>query len=460
MLDAFVLSNYIKSKKNARRLTSIENRNTEIYGALWNMGSSPTLTRTHNAIGATTNAGTGNTKALNTADFWAVFKDNEEVTDSYNNQFVKWMKCYIRKIVLLPGYYWKGVSRFKHDDNWYLPECFIDHATGKELDYVYIGKYPASLSDDGLRMESKTGKFPLSSKNIVEMRNLAKANGAGYQQLDVHVVDLLTTLYDIEWATINSQVPMAGFTTGQWSASHVAVVAATGANQIVIANAYADAYRVGQTIGIATSSAGGNDKASNRLITAINVYDASNKAIVFDGAPVDIAIGNIVYNLPMKNGTCDTVASSSGSPTSNSDGKQTFKWRGIESLFGNIWQWVDGININDNQAWVCRNAANYVSNLFAAPYEQLGYVNANANGYPIEMGYDANLPFANLPKTLGGSSSTYYSDYYYQNSGQYIALLGGFLNIGSNAGLRFWNLNSSSADAYSSVGARLVKKPL
>lgn len=449
---------FVQEAENAEHIADIENRNNEIYGAFYNMGSSPTLTRTHNAIGATTNAGTGTTKALNTADFWSVFKDNTSVTDAYDNQFERFVKCYIRKIVLLPGYWWVGVSRFKHDENWYLPACFYDFTNNKELDYVDIGKYPASLSDDGLRMESKTGKFPLSSKNIVQMRDYAKANGAGYQQLDVHVVDLLTTLYDIEWATINSQSVMAGFTAGQWSTSHVAVVAATGANQIVIANAYADAYRVGQTIGIATSSAGGNDKASNRLITAINVYDASNKAIVFDGSPVDIAIGNIVYNLPMKNGTCDTVASSSGSPTSNSDGKQTFKWRGIESLFGNIWQFVDGININGYQAWVCRNATNYVSNLFAAPYEQLGYVNANANGYPIEMGYDANLPFANLPKTLGGSSTTYYSDYYYPNSGQRIARLGGFLLNGSDAGLRFWYLGDSSADASVHVGARLVRK--
>ncbi len=459
MLDAFILSNYIKSKKNTKRLTSIENRNTEIYGAYWNTQSSPTMTRTNDAIGATTNAGVGTTKSLNTADFWNVFKDWSEVTDTYGNQFIRIPKLYIQK-QYQSGYMVKKVSRFKHDSTWYLPACFYDFTNNKELDYADVGKYPASLSDDTTKLESKTGKFPLSSRNIVQMRDLAKANGAGYQQLDAHVVDLLTTLYDIEWATINSQVPMAGFTAGQWSTSHVTVVAATGANQIVIANAYADAYRVGQTIGIATSSAGGNDKASNRLITAINVYDASNKAIVFDGAPVDIAIGNIVYNLPMKNGTCDTVASTSGSPTSNSDGKQAFKWRGIESLFGNIWQFVDGININEYQSWVCRNADNYVSNLFASPYEQLGYVNANANGYPIEMGYDANLPFANLPKTLGGNSSTYYSDNYYPNSGQRVARLGGFLNNGSSAGLRFWVLNYSSASAYVSIGARLVKKAL
>ncbi len=446
-----------RSKNNQLAIENIEDGLMEIYGAYWNGGSSPTMTRTHGAIGATVNAGTDANMVLNTADFWSVFKDNEEVTDSYGNQFIKWNKCYIRKIFLLPGYYWKGASRFKHDENWYLPACFYDFTNSKELDYCYIGKYPASLSDDGLRLESKSGKFPLSNKNIVQFRDYAKANGAGYQQLDIHVVDLLTTLYEIEFATLNSQSVCAGFTAGQWNSAHTAVIAETGVNRIVIANAYADAYRVGQTIGIGTSL-GGNQIASNRLITAISVYDASNKAITFDGAAVNVSIGNIVYNLPMKNGTCDAVASSVGSPVSNSDGKQTFKWHGLESIFGNIWQWVDGININEFQAWVCRNADNYASNLFGAPYEQLGYVNANANGYTIEMGYDANLPFANFPKTLGGSSTTYYSDYYYQNTGQRVARLGGYLDNGSGTGLRAWFLHSSSALAHVSIGGRLVKK--
>ena len=34
---------------------------------------------------------------------------------------------------------------------------------------------------------------------------------------------------------------------------------------------------------------------------------------------------------------------------------------------------------------------NYTSNVFAHPYEQLGYVNSNANGSVTEMGYDVEF---------------------------------------------------------------------
>jgi len=76
------------------------------------------------------------------------------------------------------------------------------------------------------------------------------------------------------------------------------------------------------------------------------------------------------------------------------------------------------------------------------------------------MGYDPKNPFAEFPVEVGAGSSTYYSDYYYQNTGQRIARVGGNWAIGSNAGLSCWGLNSTSSDAYVPIGGRLLKKPL
>ena len=135
-------------------------------------------------------------------------------------------------------------------------------------------------------------------------------------------------------------------------------------------------------------------------------------------------------------------------------------YRGIENPFGSVWQFVDGVNINDNQAWICANAVNYASNLFASPYVQLGYVNKNADGYPIELGWDANNPHIMLPVTVGGNTTTYYSDYYYQTTGQRIAVFGGSWNYGALAGLFCWNLAYASSTAYISIGGRLLRKAL
>jgi len=121
------------------------------------------------------------------------------------------------------------------------------------------------------------------------------------------------------------------------------------------------------------------------------------------------------------------------------------------------------VNITDHQAWTCKDAAQYASNVFASPYEQLSYVNHDADGYPTEMGHDPARPFAKFPiaiQTSGISSSKYYSDYYHQAAGQRVALVGGYWPNGAYAGLSFWNLAYSSGDALVRVGGRLARKPL
>lgn len=291
------------------------------------------------------------------------------------------------------------------------------------------------------------------------MRTMAQANGTGYQQLDIHVVDLLQTLFIIEQGTIKSQSNVAGLTAGQYSETHLATATETAANRIIVATATAGLYEVGQTISIGTSR-GDNKIFYGRTITGKTVIDASNTAIEFDGTAVNITIGNVLYNTGAKSGFSANIAASVGSPASNSSGKFPFVWHGIENLFGSIYQFVDGVNINERQAWVCPDAASYASNLFTAPYEQLSYVNSATNGYITAMGHDPAHPYASFPTAVGGSSSTYYGDYYYQSTGQCVALLGGSWSYGTRAGLFYWDLYASSSGAYLSIGGRLVRKAL
>jgi hypothetical protein len=436
------------------------NDDAKIMGAYWNKGSSPTLTRTGYAVGKVANVGVDGQFAQNDFDTMPIYREIGQVTDSLGNVFIRIPKFYIRKTDGA-GYKTWEISKTKYQ-GFYLPWCFWDFTNQKELPYIDVGKYKATLSVDN-KLESKPDKYPLINKNIVDFRTYAKANNVngvkGYQQLDMHVVDVLQTLFYIEFATLNSQAVMQGWTTGQYTNTHLATVAENNTNRIIVANATATSYAVGQPISVGTSQ-GGNQIFYGRTITSIDVYDANNKAISFDGTPVNIAVGNMLYNSGWLNGFSRNIAASSGSINSNTDGKNPMSYRGIESLWGDVYNFVDGININNLQAWVTENADDYVSNVFAAPYKQLGYVNANANGYPIEMGYDSNYPYAAFPKTVGGGSTTYYSDYYYQATGQFIALLGGYWAYGSIAGVSCWDLNNSSGSARVSIGGRLLKKAL
>ena len=442
---------------NRRKIILFNNQSAKIYGVSWNKGSSPTLTRTNSAVGMVANAGVDTTAVRNDFDSAEIYKDITQVTDALGNVFVRIPKFYIKKTDGTGFKTWQ-ISK-KMFAGAYLPACFYDFATKTELAYVDVGKYNANLSADTTKLESKSGTYPLINKTIINFRTYAQANGSAYQQLDIHTIDVLQTLFIIEFATLNSQSIFAGYTGGEYVATDTATVAETAVNRIIVTNAVAATFVVGQAISVGTTL-GGTNIFYGRTITSITVYDGSNKALNFDGAAVNIAIGNIVWSSGWKSGFSSSITAKSGSPVSNSDSKHPAMYRGIENLFGSVWQFVDGVNITDRQAWICANAVNYASNLFASPYTQLGYVDGNTNGYPIEMGWDANNPHIALPITVGGGTTTYYSDYYYQDVGQRIAFFGGAWHYGAYAGLFFWGLTSASSFALIGLGGRLLKKAL
>ncbi len=434
---------------------------TGVYGVSWDKSSDPTLARINDSVGMIANVGVDNQVVQNDFDFAPIFGEMHEVIDSYGNVFIRIPKFYIKKTDGDNFKTWQ-VSKIRYP-GFYLPWCFWDFEKSVELPYVDIGKYNASLSDDG-KLQSVAGVPPLVSTNIVQFRNYAQANNVGglrgYQQLDVHTYDILRTLMFIEFATLDMQSVMRGFVDGRFGVeADVAIISETATNRIVLNSASAAGYRVGQTISVGTSRYG-TQVFYGRSILAIEDYDADSKAIVFDGEPVDIAVGNLLQNTGAVSGFSDKVAASSGSIGSNSEGKYPCMYRGIENPYGSVWQWVDGVNINDHQSWVCKNAEQYASNLFASPYEMIGYVNSDTNGYVMRMGFDSAFPFAEFPVEVGGTASTYYSDYYYRNTGQRVARVGGNLNFGSNAGPSYWSSTSTSSVSNVHFGGRLLKKPL
>ena len=323
----------------------------------------------------TVNIGIGNQVVQNDFDAMPIYKEMKEVTDDYGNKFIRIPKFYIHK----ENTAGKLAIRISKEPiaGGYLPHCFYDHVANKELPHIDVGKYLASLSTDGTKLESKTGVTPLASKTITVFRNLAKANGSGYQQLDIHVIDVLQCLFYVEFATLNSQSIHPGYTGGS--------------------------------------------------------------------------------EAKLSGGT-DSVVAASGAV--GADNTHQFKYRGIEDLWGNVYQFVDGVNINDNQAWVCKDARDYASNVFASPYEKLSYVNLDTDGWLTEMGYDPNRPYAQFPIKGAGGATTYYADNYNQNVGQRIARLGALSSSGSTGGLTAWDMSNDSSYVSSGIGSRLVRKPI
>lgn len=444
-----------------RRLDLLgKRRPAAIYGVSWDKTSNPVLTRTDDAVGMVAAAGVDMTPVTNDFDGAQIYSEISEVTDGYGNVFVRIPRFYIRK-TSGATVTWQ-ISKTSHGADWYLPWCFWDFTNSRRLDYVDVGKYNAGY--DGTRMTSKPDEYPMVSQNIVTMRTRAQANGAGYQQLDIHVMDVLTTLFYVEFATLHSQSIMAGFTAGRYNADDTAQATEAGANRVVVTNAVAAFFEVGQSIGLGTSLLG-NQIFAYRTITSKADIGGGNSELVFDGATANVTAGNIVYSVGWRSGFSSSIAASSGSVGSNSTGKYPMMYRGVENVWGNIFQFVDGLNVFESggthRGWVAKNAADYASNLFAAPYEELSYANSAANGWAVEMGLDPDRSFANLPTSItGGGSTTYYADYYYRSAGQRIALTGGCWFDGSFAGLSYWSLYGSSGFANAFIGARLLAKAL
>lgn len=427
-----------------------------VYGVMWDKTTNP-LVRTNASASFTAEAGVDATPVTNDFDTASIFSEFTDVTDSNGNEFVRIPLLYIKK-TRTPTLWADQVSKAALPGG-YRPWCFYDFVNHKWNDYIYVGKYPAGTTlTGGTKLSSLPNEYPLVNKNIVEFRGYAEANGTGYQQLDIHVMDMLQVLFTVEFATLDSQAIMAGWTSGQYNDSHALTADTVAANTIVVSNDTGAAFAVGQPVSLG-ASIGNNSVFYGRNITNIqaDTPGAGSTTITVDGAAFSAVTGNVIWNCGWKSGFSSGISATSGSLSNNTDGKNPFHYRGIENLYGNVWQFVDGLNINDRQAWYCKDADDYASNVFAAPYEKIGYVNGNTDGYTKYMGFDPANPMIEMPVDV---SSNFYKDYYSQTSGQKIATIGGRWNNGGYAGLWYWALHYSSASKSVYIGGRLCAKEL
>src|SRR5690606_5313897 len=139
------------------------------------------------------------------------------------------------------------------------------------------------------------------------------------------------------------------------------------------------------------------------------------------------------------------------------NGTTPMSYRGIENLYGNIFKFVDGININNHRAYIADH--NFQSDKFDGHYRQVSFTNATADGYVKDIGWTELDDFMFLAIDTTGSESSYLHDYYLQNTGARVALFGGRWNYGSNAGAFCWDLVNTSSYSVSGVGTRLLCIP-
>jgi hypothetical protein len=149
-----------------------------------------------------------------------------------------------------------------------------------------------------------------------------------------------------------------------------------------------------------------------------------------------------------------------GNVTSGTQNNKTtpVNWRGIENFWGNIFDWIDGLNISNRVPYFC-NSYTFVDDT-ATGYTQIGFNLPSSYNFISALGYDSNNDWIMLPSEASGASATSaIGDYVYSNSGWCVALFGGGWADDSGAGAFAWacDRNYSYANAY--IGARVMFIP-
>ena len=378
---------------------------------------------------------------------------NKKINAYYGDPTFKFDGTNGEVLTRIPEFYWK---REIIDGYEYIYIADYAIAGFNKAEQFSIGRYDACIDEDG-KLHSFSGYSPSTNKTITQHRAAAELLSDEFNMIDYRYF-LLQILYLVEYANNNSQAQLGnGITAVRYNSSDAALIAGENTNTIVIpTNTY---FKVGQQIAIGTT-VDGVSICKDRTITEIEEYSQNTTegtAITFDGDPVTIAVGNIIHACAQKEGGCDSLGMKSG--CLSNDSQHAVIYRGIENIFGNVFNWVDGINIKDCQAYICYDPSQYVSDKFETPYEKLGYINSKTNNtYVKTTGYDEKHPMVALPIEGGAGSSSGYCDYYTcSETGNRVALVGGYFYNGVGAGLWYWSCYSSATISYLNCGARLLK---
>lgn len=168
-------------------------------------------------------------------------------------------------------------------------------------------------------------------------------------------------------------------------------------------------------------------------------------------------------NMSVNTGATSGLGNGSGiDPNGGVDGKCSVSYRGEENLWGNIWTWLDKVNIlakGQNEVFVQEIGAT-VADDTTTGYKSLGYHWSHSNGYQSAFGIDPEHPELLIPTEASGSD-VFTGNYVWQNytyNGFFIARLGGRWDGGSSCGF-FLSGADASGDRGRGIGGRLLYVP-
>lgn len=315
----------------------------------------------------------------------------------------------------------------------------------KHVDKFYISTYEARMYRTDNLLCSAAGASKLSDPNSInfrggdntaewddtyrsllgcpvtyltrdQFRQAARKRGSGWEMYTYGAHKTLFWLFAVEYATLNSQKPF---------------------------NAQKDANGFSQ---------GGLGEGASQMTDWINFNNAN--PLIPCGYTNEFGNSSGEKAYVVKNASDGTHATLMAN-----------RYRGIENPFGHVWKYTDGANIQVTTGdaglsilWTTDDPSNFSDTSYTG-YDKKGNI-CRTNGYAKKMllGEDGDI----VTTEIGGSSSTYWCDYYYTYTSanrMQVVLVGGRADNGSYAGLANVNTNSAPSDAYRNLGSRLCFFP-
>ncbi len=324
---------------------------------------------------------------------------------------------------------------------------------------VWIGTYPAGFKDG--KLVSMSGLPSEVNRSQTSFRTQARTQG--YEIVSFALRCVINMLMAVKHNTLNlqnavGQGVVSTYTGDGSTAAEKATVSETAVKRIIVTNAHAAKFAVGDSVTLSTGT------FFQAKITAIDVYDASSKAITINAPAVfnTTAASTGIRRSCDWSGGSDSVKGECGMPT-GVNGKTAVKCLNLENWWGNQWEFVDGFNrFNNVDAYVCTDYSKMPAAAFPADgWKKLSYSVPATSGYVQSFGFDVSEPWAMMTSAVGGTSAAPVGDHFYPSaySDMRVCQAGGGLGNGVYAGPFYWLLNYVASDSSWSFGARLLFNP-
>lgn len=320
----------------------------------------------------------------------------------------------------LPGY--------NHIDKFYIStyEACISRSEGKLWSENLYAYSDGNSSLNNLRGGDNTSDWdgtyrsllgrPVTNLTRDQFRQAARKRGSGWEMYTYNAHKTLFWLFAVEYATLDSQKPF---------------------------NAQKDANGFAQ---------GGLGPGPTQMTDWTNFNNAN--PLIPCGYTNEFGNGSGEKAYVVKNASGGTHATLMAN-----------RYRGIENPFGHIWKYTDGANIQVTTGdaglsilWTTDDPSNFSDTSYTG-YDKKGNI-CRTDGYAKKMllGEDGDI----VATEVGGSSSTYWCDYYYTYTSanrMQTVLVGGSADIGQNSGLAYINTHDASSAAAKYFGSRLCFFP-